>query len=56
MSLQTLVALFIFNRPNLTARDEERAVMQEWTRLPFLEIEGTYAVGKGLARGRFVSA
>ena len=36
-------------------RDEERAVLQAWMRLPFLKVEGTYPVGKGLARGRFVA-
>ena len=37
-------------------RPEERAVMQEWAQLPFLEVAGTYAVGKGLACGSFSMA
>lgn len=36
-------------------RDEERVIMEKWTQLPFLRVEGTYRVGKGLARGSFVT-
>lgn len=35
-------------------RNEERAVLRKWAQLPFLTVEGTFAVGKGLACGRFV--
>lgn len=36
-------------------RDEERVVLERWARLPFLRVEGTFGVGKGLACGRFVA-